>query len=184
MIINEEDYLEHFGVKGMKWGIRKKHRASNKIRKPKERLVLQSKTKNGKLVQGIQVKENRISNFLAKHNINLQKQIDATKDLELYDANSNKIGDLQLFHESPTSLNITWLGINERSRGQGYAQAAMNMAENYARKSGLKQLTLEVPGISPDARHIYEKQGFKAIGKISDDDDVWGGLTSMRKILE
>lgn len=104
--------------------------------------------------------------------------------MELYDANSNKIGDLQLFHESPTSLNITWLGINERSRGQGYAQAAMNMAENYARKSGLKQLTLEVPGISPDARHIYEKQGFKAIGKISDDDDVWGGLTSMRKILE
>lgn len=24
MIINEDDYLEHFGVKGMKWGIRKK----------------------------------------------------------------------------------------------------------------------------------------------------------------
>lgn len=54
---------------------------------------------------------NPISNFLAKYNINLQKQIDSTKNLELYDANSNKIGDLQPFHESPTSLNITWLGI-------------------------------------------------------------------------
>ena len=28
MIINEDDYLEHFGVKGMKWGVRKKRRES------------------------------------------------------------------------------------------------------------------------------------------------------------
>lgn len=121
--------------------------------------------------------------FLQKHNINLQKQIDSTKNLELYDANSKKIGDLQLFHESPTSLNITWLGIKKHDRGKGYAQAAMRMAEDYARKSGMKQLTLEVPGISPDARHIYEKQGFEVVGQISDEDDVWGGLTSMKKNL-
>lgn len=30
MIITEEDYLEHFGVKGMKWGVRKKPRTSTK----------------------------------------------------------------------------------------------------------------------------------------------------------
>ena len=34
-------------------------------------------------------------------------------------------------------------------------------------------------GISPDARHIYEKIGFKKNKRISDEDDVWGGLTSM-----
>ena len=59
----------------------------------------------------------------------------------------------------------------------------MRMAEDYTRKSGMKQLTLEVPGISPDARHIYEKQGFEVVGQISDEDDVWGGLTSMKKNL-
>lgn len=146
-------------------------------------LFWNQKPKNGAPIRGIQSTANPISNFLAKHNINLQKQIDSTKNLELYDANSNKIGDLQLFHESPTSLNITWLGIKKHDRGKGYAQAAMRMAEDYARKSGMKQLTLEVPGISPDARHIYEKQGFEVVGQISDEDDVWGGLTAMKKNL-
>lgn len=45
-----------------------------------------------------------------------------------------------------------------------------------------KQLTLEVPTNSPDARHIYEKQGFVA-GKRISDDDVWGGLTEMKRKL-
>ena len=103
--------------------------------------------------------------------------------MELYDANSNKIGDLQLFHESPTSLNITWPGIKKHDRGKGYAQAAMRMAEDYARKSGMKQLTLEVPGISPDARHIYEKQGFEVVGQISDEDDVLGRIDINEKEL-
>ena len=30
MIINEDDYLEHFGVKGMKWGVRKQKEPRNK----------------------------------------------------------------------------------------------------------------------------------------------------------
>ena len=177
------DELYHYGIKGMKWGIRKKRQPSAKSGFKKQQLILESKTKNGAPIRGIQSTANPISNFLAKHNINLQKQIDSTKNLELYDANSKKIGDLQLFHESPTSLNITWLGIKKHDRGKGYAQAAMKMAEDYARKSGMKQLTLEVPGISPDARHIYEKQGFEVVGQISDEDDVWGGLTAMKKNL-
>ena len=41
-------------------------------------------------------------------------------------------------------------------------------------------MTLEVPGNSPDARHIYEKIGFVAGEQISDEDDIWGGLTKMR----
>ena len=41
-------------------------------------------------------------------------------------------------------------------------------------------MTLEVPGNSPDARHIYEKLGFVAQEQISGDDDIWGGLTSMK----
>lgn len=136
---------------------------------------------NRKLKTELQYEE--FSQQRIQSQIFLQKQIESTKNLELYDTNSKKIGDLQLFHESPTSLNITWLGIKKHDRGKGYAQAAMRMAEDYARRSGMKQLTLEVPGISPDARHIYEKQGFEVVGQISDKDDIWGGLTAMKKNL-
>ncbi len=113
----------------------------------------------------------------------LRKQQEATKLMTLRDSSGNVIGDMQLFHESDTSVNVSWIGINSESRGKGYASTAMSMAEEHAKKSGAKQMTLEVPGNSPDARHIYEKQGFKATGKISDPDDIWGGLTGMKKIL-
>lgn len=51
-----------------------------------------------------------------------------------------------------------------------------------SKKNGNKQITLEVPGNSPDARHIYEKNGFVA-GKSISEDDVWGGLTKMKRKL-
>lgn len=82
------------------------------------------------------------------------------------------------------SVNITWLGVNKKQEGNGYGQAAMKMAEKYARKSGATQLTLEVPANSPNARHIYEKQGFIAQGELPDPSGIWGGsLTSMKKKL-
>ena len=55
----------------------------------------------------------------------------------------------------------------------------MSGVVKYAKQEKFKQITLEVPGDSPDARHIYEKLGFKATKVISDEDDVWGGLTQM-----
>lgn len=105
--------------------------------------------------------------------------------MTLYNSKGDDIGSLQLFHERDGSLNVTWVGVNENKREKGYATTAMKMAESYAKSSGAKQMTLEVPGNSPDARHIYEKQGFKAIKSLTtpDEDPVWGGLTAMVKKL-
>ena len=178
--IVKNDELYHFGVKGMKWGVRRKR---EKIDKTKTNLLtLKAKTKKGKTLTASQLKTPKIASFLAKYSINLRKQIEATRNMDLYDDEGNKIGNLQLFHESEKSVNVTWIGIDEKYRGSGYATTAMKMAIDYSRKSGAKQMTLEVPGISPDARHIYEKMGFKDTGEsmLGDTDDVWGGLTRMK----
>jgi ribosomal protein S18 acetylase RimI-like enzyme len=92
---------------------------------------------------------------------------------------------MDVYKESPDSLNIVWVGVSEKHEGHGYGTAAMKGAIQYAKQTGCRQVTLEVPGNSPNARHIYEKLGFKDTGEtLGDTDDIWGGLTKMRLDLE
>ena len=97
--------------------------------------------------------------------------------------NNKKVGDLQIYRVSSKELNGVWLGVKTKQRGQGIADAVLKETISYARQNGYEYMTLEVPGNSPDARHIYEKNGFVPVKQISDVDDIWGGLTSMRKDL-
>lgn len=97
----------------------------------------------------------------------------------------NRIGDLSLTKMSKDEINIMWIEVDEEYRGRGYAQEILGWVVQYSRDSGYKEITLEVPGISPDARHIYEKLGFHEVGQITspDEDFYWGGLTGMKMKL-
>lgn len=90
------------------------------------------------------------------------------------------VGSASFDWKKPGELNLVWLGIDKKQRGQGYASAVFDAAVQYGKANGAKALTLEVPGKAPDARHIYEKQGFVAGKQISPSNDMWGGLTEMR----
>ena len=91
---------------------------------------------------------------------------------------------MQLYRENPKSINVVWVSVDSKHEGNGYATTVMKAVVDHAKKQNLDTVTLEVPGISPNARHIYESIGFKAKGKISDDDDSWGGLTAMELNLK
>lgn len=79
---------------------------------------------------------------------------------------------MQLDKISAKELNVIWITVNKKYKGQKIAQAVMNDVLKKGFELGVSKVTLEVSGISPDARHIYEKIGFKKNKRISDEDDV------------
>lgn len=171
--------LRHHGIKDQKWGVRRYQNYDGSYTKA-------GKLRREKLSNGLEIRENKktlTAKALGKLSPKIREEQEKYKDYNVYDSAGKKVGNISTYMESSESMNIVWLGINEKERGKHYAQSLMDFTIEDAKSKGFKELTLEVPGSSPDARHIYEKKGFIAGEKISDEDDVWGGLTKMRKDL-
>lgn len=177
-----EEALEHFGIKGMKWGVRKEKPPKEKIESFFQKSIV-GRTKNGDEFSVIPVdKQNgRLMQALARRFEGHRKLVENSALMDIRDKTGASIGNAQVYRKSKDELNLVWLDIEKSHRGQGYAQAVMRSARDLGGEHGFKKLTLEVPGVSPDARHIYEKQGFTVVKEPSKADrhDIWGGLTHM-----
>lgn len=179
-MMTEDEFLEHWGKKGMKWGVRKDPAPS--VKRQTESMT--AKTSKGETLQLEGQKTPTIARAISRISSKYRGAVEAYSHYSLKDPAGKKIGELSLHKESPTSLNVVWVEVNESARGHGYASAAMNASVKLARAQNLKTVTLEVPGISPDARHIYERMGFKSKGLITPENDIWGGLTKMQLDLD
>lgn len=180
---NYTDDIYHYGVKGMKWGVRRKRKPDTKYDHKNELDKTVLKTKNGSEISLVRQPTPRLTKLIAKMSPKVRDTL-SRSDIMRIKVKGKPVGDLQLYKESPKSLNIVWVSINSKYEGNGYGTAVVRGVIDYAKKTKMEQVTLEVPGISPNARHIYEKLGFKAEKLISDEDDVWGGLTSMKLKLD
>ena len=92
----------------------------------------------------------------------------------------NEIGFIQIFDEGKGVLNISCLYVDKDQRGKGIATLMMEQIIKYAKNSGYSKVTLEVPGASKDARHIYEKLGFKEV-RVEKDLDLTDMELDLRK---
>jgi ribosomal protein S18 acetylase RimI-like enzyme len=177
-----EGALEHFGIKGMKWGVRKEKPPKEKIKSFFQESIVGT-TKNGDQFSVIPVnkQDGPLMQALARRFERHRTLVENSAVMDIRDKQGKSIGSAQVYRKSKDELNLVWLDIEQSHRGQGYAQAVMRSAKNLGGEQGFKKLTLEVPGVSPDARHIYEKQGFKVIKEPSaaDKTDIWRGLTHM-----
>jgi GNAT superfamily N-acetyltransferase len=168
-----EDFLMHYGVKGMKWG--KRHTPVKKITESRS-----INLKNGSKLELSGDKTPLPARVLSTMIPALRRRINASDNFTLKNSKGEKVGNMFLLKKATDELNVVWVEVNNKHQGQGIATGAMRSAIEMAKQDGLKKVTLEVPGNSPDARHIYEKLGFKAGKQISSDGDIWGGLTEMQ----
>lgn len=175
--------LAHHGVKGQRWGERHFQNEDGTWTPEglRRRRVTSSK---GETIELRETSKSKLAQFIGNRSSKYRDLQERSLDMNMYDTSGKRMGNLELHRESDNELNIVWISVDDAYKGKGIATAVMKDVEKMARNSGVKKLTLEVPGISPDARHIYEKQGFVSLGTISDEKDVWGGLTKMEKRLK
>ena len=111
MIINEEDYLEHFGVKGMKWGVRKQK-------------VLNAKSEYKKARKAYNKSYNKAYNYSANHPYSQfvtkkgraeseNRWEQASSDADRY--NSAKSAYKSAKRERKNAIKDTYKGINKNT---------------------------------------------------------------------
>ncbi len=185
-ILTDSDRIEHSGVRGMKWGVRKSE-PSMGTRKGRRALLdtkkyesLTVQTKNGVSVTMTECKSPAFTKFVASLTKSGTKFNMNSHDFKFH-VGGKKVGNGSFEKKSKDEIYLNWIGIDPPHRGKGYASAVFDAAIAYGREQGASKFTLEVPGKSPDARHIYEKRGFVVTKEAtaSQSADLWGGLTEM-----
>lgn len=158
--ISPEEALEHFGIKGMRWGVRNE-------KPPKEKLIGYVKepivrtTKNGDTVTMTPYvpKPARLAGLTKGMTKNYNKTVSY---VEIADKHGTKIGKAS-FVVRKKEIHLGLIQIEKSARGQGYATEILKAAAEHGKANGMNRMILDVPFDAPDARHIYEKMGFKAI---------------------
>lgn len=173
------DALAHFGIKGMRWGVRKQENLGVPVPKNLVEKSITKTTKNGDVFTLSPQPTPALSRFINRYSVRARTNTANSSFMDIKDKSGKPIGALQIYRKKKDEVNVIWVDIDQSSRGKGYATAVMKSVQEIAKNDGAKKVTLEVPGISPDARHVYEKLGFKVTKNPKRTTDIWGGLTEM-----
>lgn len=179
--LDSEEVL-HYGVKGMKWGVRKERTPAPELKSLGPQSITR-KTASGDEITISQNPPTALHKFLGRHSQKYREDYAKGAFFTIKDKDGKTVGESIVEKRSKDELYLLWLNINKSERGKGYATAVMKAAAEFGEKEGFKKLTLEVPGKAADARHIYETIGFKITKETTSTKDIWGGLTEMEYVF-
>lgn len=147
--IPKREYLAHHGILGMEWGKKNgppyplgasDHSAAEKkagwqdslnqdkqISSKKSFSSESFSTSDGRL-SIVKHKTSSFAKIMAKHSKSAADVVNNNFDYSIKDKQGNKVGYLSLTKENGNELNVNWISIKSKQRGNKYAQSVMNTA--------------------------------------------------------
>lgn len=177
IVTRSNDELQHHGIKGQKWGVRRfQNKDGSLTPRGKQRYLNSDGTLNRsgeKKFKKTMLESMSKTKTYSKDGveINFKKFKDPNysryKDMDLLNIriNNKNVGNVQLYKNVKYRyVAIVWQEMNKEYQGKGYSQAVTKAVIENARKKNFKKVTLELPyGVKENVRHMYEKMGFKEI---------------------
>jgi ribosomal protein S18 acetylase RimI-like enzyme len=170
-----EDIL-HYGVKGMKWGVRKDQPSGGaKKQSHRERfhegspgaIVTRVIAKTGETITVEKEKPSRLA--VAIGVLTGREPPESVSSMVIKDRSGKKVGSFQIWKDDESTVRGEWLSIKKDSQGRGYSRAAIEGLLIAAKKDPtIKSVKAEVPREALAAQHIYSGLGFKKYKTLGD----------------
>ena len=106
----------------------------------------------------------------------LSRWLQGKYGLTLFDVGKvifNKVYYIAFSVRGTADAQILSLAVSPEARGKGLGSSLTGAGLDYLREIGIKRVKLEVRPDNSAAKHIYEKHGFKVVGKAKDLHDDW-----------